>query len=505
MSNRNTPPRGVKPNRQNPSYVKAESEALFEKLTKEHGPPAYPKDSGKGWSQINERFFAELIAYEREIVHEADEGSFYVYNDSNGLWEKISPHLLKVMLSDRIRLAETQWPKYAGIARLDIETKRHDIIALLRGLVEKREFFSNRPWVVHAQNTMLVRSNGVFTPVPFSPEFRSRNQLAVAYFSEADCERFHSELISPALIPDDRKLIQEFFGLLVLGRNVPQRIFVLTGPGNTGKTTLCLISEGLIGEHNCAELRTRQLDGRFELARLVGKTLIFGADVAADFLMTEGAYRLKSIVGGDPLVGERKNSNDDFRFKGNINALITSNTDLYVKLHGNFDVSAWRRRLTTIPFTREPLTKRVTDFDKVLLSEEGSGILNYALKGLSSYYADDAACGDIVMTSDQTARVDKLLLESDGLRVFVTQRFVERDYDSISSDEFTEAYAAFARSLGWRLMPRRTIESEGQNLIFSIWGVPQSHNLTRGKKSTVRGYRGVALRNPEDTDPIPPI
>jgi hypothetical protein len=72
------------------------------------------------------------------------------------------------MLSDRIPLAETQWSKYAGTARLDIETKRHDIIALLRGLVEKREFFSNRPWVVHAQNTMLTQSNGVFTPVPWS-------------------------------------------------------------------------------------------------------------------------------------------------------------------------------------------------------------------------------------------------------------------------------------------------------------------------------------------------
>jgi len=75
MGNRNIPPKGVKPNPQNPPYVQPASEELLRKLTKEHGPPAYPKDSGKGWSQINERFFAELIVCEREIIHEADEES----------------------------------------------------------------------------------------------------------------------------------------------------------------------------------------------------------------------------------------------------------------------------------------------------------------------------------------------------------------------------------------------------------------------------------------------
>jgi phage/plasmid-associated DNA primase len=236
------------------------------------------------------------------------------------------------------------------------------------------------------------------------------------------------------------------------------------------------------------------------MARLLDKTLVFGADVAANFLMTESAYRLKSIVGGDPLVGERKNSNEDFRFKGDINALITANVRLLIKMHGDFDKSAWGRRLFLINFTGDPVKNRIVNFDQILLEEEGSGILNFAIEGLLAYYKDEATIGDIAMTDQQHQRVEKLLSESDGLRTFITEELVEKDGTDVTTDEIVVAYAQYARRKKWRVQRRRTIENQIQDLILEAWAVTQSHDIKRGGKS-LRGYAGLSCRKDSDVDP----
>jgi putative DNA primase/helicase len=168
------------------------------------------------------------------------------------------------------------------------------------------------------------------------------------------------DLLQPAVSKDDITLLQKMFGLIVLGVNRPQRIWILSGAPNTGKTTLGRLITHLIGHWNYAELRTEHLSGRFETSRALGKTLLFGPDVKSHFLESDGAYRLKSLVGGDPLNAERKCSNQDFPFFGDLNVLITSNARLLVRLEG--DVGAWLRRLVIIVYNGTPPAKRIDRF-----------------------------------------------------------------------------------------------------------------------------------------------
>lgn len=107
------------------------------------------------------------------------------------------------MLSSRIRQAEREWEACAGIGKLDTEQNRRDIVSLLRGVVEKTDFFVNRPHAIHAANCMLIFENGDIVRKPFGPEFRSRNQLTVTYDPKATCNRFETELLGPALDADD--------------------------------------------------------------------------------------------------------------------------------------------------------------------------------------------------------------------------------------------------------------------------------------------------------------
>jgi phage/plasmid-associated DNA primase len=474
---------------------------LLKELQQKYGPPAYFNKQGTA-TRINERFFAELLKAENRLVHEANEERFYLYNATNGLWERTTGHSLKSKLSNRIRQAERECS--LPLAEIDTEYNRRSTIELLRGVVEHRDFFYNRPHAIHAANCMLVFQNNTIVEKPFAPEFLSRNQLTVSYQPDATCPRFQQELLQPALTPDDFAAIKKMFGLIVLGRNRPQRIFVVIGAGNSGKTATGLVAEGLIGKENSAELRTAQLDSRFELARLVDKTLIFGPDVAANFLMTKGAHRLKSLVGGDPLVAERKNSNEAFPFKGDLNVLITANEDLLVTLHGHFDRTAWERRLLPIKFDREnnPITIRIPFFHQLLLETEGSGVLNFAIAGLLDYYQDEQACGDVILSTGQTERIENLLIQSEGFRTFVTRELVLTRDGDISGEELIDAYANYARGKGWKPPRRQTLQDQSQELMMEIWGIPRSNSLEREGKNA-RGYRGIRFRQENENDPEP--
>jgi phage/plasmid-associated DNA primase len=428
------------------------SEEEVRKLIDAFGPPSYHNEKDQP-GRLNERFWSEFLALERIMIFERNEKKFYLYNETNGLYESLTAQMLKVHLSDLLREADAKWGGCQGIARLDTEKTRSAVIELTRGVVERRDFFVGRPWAIHCQNTMLVLEEGKINPKPFSPYFRSRNQLSVAYDKQAICDKFHTKLLDPAVSAEDKLLIQKMFGLMVLGINRPQRIFLLQGTPNTGKTTLGRLITVLIGRWNYSELRTEHLNERFETSRALDKTLLFGPDVKAHFLQTQGAHKLKSMVGGDPMDAERKNSNESFPFPGDLNVLITSNSRLLVKLEG--DIGAWQRRLIIIEFFGSGPTKRIDQFHEILLTHEGSGILNFALEGLLKYEHDHNLKGDIILSDTQKARVTGLLSESDGLRTFLETELVLTKNADLTDDEITTAFAKYARTKQWRLLKAR--------------------------------------------------
>ncbi|HKC00453.1 MAG TPA: phage/plasmid primase, P4 family [Terriglobales bacterium] len=484
----------------------SQDEKTVQQLTDAFGPPLYRNEKNSP-SRLNERFWSEILAVERIMIFERDERQFYHYNPTNGLYEPLTAQVLKVRLSDLIREADAKWAGCHGIATLDTERARAAIVELTRGVVEKRDFFLNRPWAIHCQNAMLALEEGQIKPKPFSPHFRSRNQLSVAYEQKATCPRFCKDLLEPAVSAEDILLIQKMFGLIVLGVNRPQRIYLLQGAPNTGKTTLGRLITVLIGRWNYSELRTEHLNERFETSRALGKTLLFGPDVKAHFLQSQGAHKLKSMVGGDPMDAERKNSNTSFPFPGDLNVLITSNSRLLVRLEG--DIGAWQRRLTIIEFFGQGPAKRIDGFHEILLQQEGSGILNWALAGLLKYEHDHQIKGDIVLSDNQKTRVTGLLSESDGLRTFLETELVLTKDASLTEDEITIAFAKYARTKQWRLLKASVIHSQLQDLMMELHCMSRSHDLKREgtdkngepKIQTFRGYHGVRLRRADEEDP----
>jgi putative DNA primase/helicase len=254
-------------------------------------------------------FFVRKYMLEHRVLYDAGLDEFFEYEQADGLWKRKAVESIKRAFADDL----TKTAKETG--HHSIFTKRTDSMlgglgALLRSQAEVQDVFARREQAIHVANGMICFEGEEVVLRSFHPDFLSRNKCPYAFDPMAECPRFETELLGSALDEDDIRLIQKWAGGVLLGRNAAQRLLLILGTSGGGKSTLMDILERIIGVENVSQLRTDYLGNRFELFGFVGKTLLGGKDVGADFLMSKGAYVLKALVGGDLLEAEKKGFNE---------------------------------------------------------------------------------------------------------------------------------------------------------------------------------------------------
>jgi hypothetical protein len=464
------------------------------------GPPVFLNATGQ-ISSLNELFWAgDFKDQQIEILYEPYEEMFYSYDEGTGLYLNISENRIRKSIAEQILEASRQWPAYEGLSRFRNERHLRGIITHLKGLAEQSNAFVSNVQIVHLQNCVLqLEEDGTFTTTPFSPEFRSRSRSPIAYDPAATCHQFEDSLLSH-LAPDDRELLQKYAGQCLLGRNLTQRILILDGVAGASKGAFVLVVRGVVGPSNTYELRTQLLDGRFEIGRMAGKTLLLGGDVKANFLSTPAASRLKSLVGGDTLEAERKTSNKDQSIAGNFNVMITSNSRLTVRLEG--DQGAWERRLALVSYDTPHFGKTIPEIHEKLLKEEGPGILNWCLTGLEKLFQEiRGETGTLVLSQRQRERVHGLLSESDGLRIYIRGNIVKTSSDdNLTGAEIIEAYTSYSIDCGWTPIPSTIAHRRLDDLMLELFSTARANNIQRDGKAH-RGFRHVRFRGNDETDP----
>jgi len=468
------------------------NDPTFSALVDQYGDPYYFNDKGKLIS-INQSFWAGLHKAENIQIFDPDERAFYRYDDKTGVYGNITEHLIKTEIAER--MLEASREKHIP----GLETKRttatlNYIVAQLKGVCEKRHAFQKTSNYVHLANGVIVFKDNNADLLPFTPDLYSRNYCPIAFDETAKCDGFLNELLLPAVSEDNALIIQKYVGLCLLGNNLIQRFLILEGLPERGKTTLALIIQKLIGQMNVTELRTRHLSERFELYRYLKKSLLIGVDVPGKFLSEKGTYVIKGLVGGDYFDAEQKGGNDNFQMQGNFCIVITANTHLQVKLDG--DIGAWKRRLLICRFEGPTPAKKIPNFADILIEKEGSGILNWALHGLSLLLKDIEQYGDIQMPASQEGVVDALLAESDSLRHFLTNRVERDDHLDLSTSEIVEVYAEYCPSMGWNPKPITVVYRELEGLMLELFGTAKAHSIKRDGKS-IKGFRRVKFKGQE--------
>jgi P4 family phage/plasmid primase-like protien len=459
----------------------------YDKVVKEHGRPFTL--SAKGVLRINDYFFVSRFLHEHLLVWEQLEEEFYEYNEANGLWEIANEDKVKWQFgldlkraADEVGVEDFIWVRKSGMLS--------SMVAMLRGLAGENEPFKKGNRFIHLTNGMLDLRADHPSLMSFHPDYYSRNICPLSLNPEAECPRFINELLRTALDEDDIELLQKWAGCVLLGNNSAQRILLLIGTPNGGKSTLIEIIEKIIGEQNVAQIRTKHLNKQFELYKFLGKTLLTGKDVGATFLNEDGAELLKALVGNDMLDAEKKHGSDQFQLRGNFNMAITCNSKLHVKLEG--DAGAWQRRLMIINYSKPKPKERIVEFADKLIKAEGPGILNWMIEGAIRYLDEVDRFGDYQLTDDQKERVDVLLSESDSVRQFVLERVHVQQGDSLTVVELQQYYFQYCEDLGWRAFSPQDFRSSITDLMLEIHHVGKRNDITRGLTAH-RGFKNVSI------------
>ena len=472
----------------------------FPKLADEYGDAILEeKDKNDVVSvrDIGEDFFAASLGEkgrpDAPTIFLPIEERFYAYDPNAGIYQQKYEPMLLAYLSNLLLECARQCPKDCNTKSLEF---RFRDAANLSGVLRKArgilavppDFFATDVKFVPCANGMLqLEDNTLF---PFSPSYRRRNKLAVAYDPKASCPLFLDTLMRPALETDDLDLIQRWCGLALIGENLAQKIVILTGTPGGGKGTLIQIINGIIGQINLAALRPQLLGERFEVGRFLGKTLLYGADVPENFLNQRGASILKSLTGGDPVTLEFKNSNESPAIICRFNIIVTCNSRLTVHLEG--DTDAWRRRLVIIPYTHPKPEPVIVDLADQILRREASGVLNWMLEGLKKLRADG---WQLHLTTAQQAAVDNLLLESDGITLFVNEALEPSKDSPLTVPDCFSAYVDFCNDRDWKTLTRRQFGNSIGDAVTRQYGLTVRHDVKTGGDGTAqRGWVGLCVR-----------
>lgn len=459
-----------------------------EDLVAQYGPPVSVNGNGTP-TAINQLYVAGRFARDHLILHEPMLNQFHQYDDITGLWLPITESRLLVELGNSLQRLLVECGA-ESLLNKRTENLLGQILRLLKGIIERPEAFRHERPIIHVGNGVLHLDVDPPTLNTFSPDDFSRNRSEVLFDEMAECPRFLNELLRPALNEDDISMLQRYAGQCLLGHNPSQRILLLRGTAGGGKSTVVSVLEAVIGTHNVRQLRVHLLGERFEVAGFVGRTLLCGKDVPGDFLNNKSAFVLKALVGGDRLDAEQKNVKHRFELKGEFNVIITSNSRLHVKLDS--DAAAWKRRLLIIDYECPPTNKPIPNFDRLLVEEEGPGILNWCIEGALHLLADMDAYGKFQMTQAQSDRVEALLCESDSVRHFARERVVAQDGDSATVSELQTAYHSYCEDKGWQPVTVRQFENAISNVMLELHRSAKRTDIKRNDKNQ-RGFSNVQI------------
>jgi putative DNA primase/helicase len=475
--------------------------AKFPKLREQHGEAVFelwPKEDGEPYvKDLSEDFLAatlgEIGAPATPTIFAACEDRFYTYSPNDGIFCETREPVLSSRLSGL--LLECARACAGKIDTKNLEFRFRDsasikgVLVRARGLLEVpvRFFETDLMEYVPCSNGMLRVSDKQI--LPFGPQYRRRNKLAVPFNPAATCPLFVETLLTPALEAEDIDLLQRWCGLALVGVNLAQKLLILTGTAGGGKGTFIRVINGIVGPGNVGTLRPDLLCERFELGRLLGKSLLYGADVPDNFLNCKGASVLKALTGGDPVTLEFKGSNERPEIICRFNAVVTCNSRLTVRLEG--DSAAWRRRLIIIAYNKPKPAVVITDLSERILATESSGVLNWMLEGLDKVRADG---WQLQLSEAQHKLVDDLLLESEADVVFANECLRKDGTETLTVARSYEAYVGFCNERGWTAMPKKKFGTVIADTVTRLFGLTVRHDIQDSNGKPQRGWKGLTCQ-----------
>ena len=134
----------------------------------------------------------------------------------------------------------------------------------------------------------------------------------------------------------------------------------------------------------------------------------------------------------------------------------------------------------------------ISEFDKLLVKEEGEGILVWMVEGAMKLLSSFDEHGRVPMTEDQIGRVERLLGESDPVRTFCTTQLIEEEEDNVTLSEMFASFLRYCDHEGLDGCARKRFSQQVRSVMLEVYHKMPANSIPRYDKSE-RGYRGVKL------------
>jgi putative DNA primase/helicase len=341
-----------------------------------------------------------------------------------------------------------------------------NVIAFTNGLLDVQQF---------------VR-DGAPVMLPLTPSWFSTNCLPVRFDPAATYPRW-LEFLDDVLDGDAVRirLLREFMGYLLTQSTVLQKLLLLIGPPRSGKGTVLRVIRRVVGEANTVSCSLITLAQQFGLMPLLNKTLAISGDVhlgrGADSILV--LERLKSIVGEDAQMIERKHLDALASVKLNVRFVLAANE--FPRLP---DASAaMRSRMLPLPFYNSYEGREDRTIDQKL-APETAGILVWALSGLR----DLSQRGEFVLPDASSDLLERFARLSSPVWGFVEDCCQVGPDQEVAVDALWAAWKTWCAENGNEPGSKATF---GEHLRAAVPSVVRAR--PRKKDERVYVYLGISL------------
>ena len=316
---------------------------------------------------------------------------------------------------DRIKLNKAI-NKYLKLKRSQM-TELEAQLYIYAELIDSKKKFN-----VKLRNGVIVEDNVVDYDCGFTPFYLDVSYDPKAYDEHVDkfldfitCNR-----------KDERKVIEEILGHILLVDRFPHKIFFLTGSGANGKSTFVEMITKWTGDLS-SHIDIANFDDGTSLISLIGKIVNVAHDVDAIYL--EKSKNLKTMASGNT-VGARAIYSQPITLKNTATLIFTANEPPVFKDKSD----GIGRRLVIIPFDNK-VKERIYNLDELLSSDNAkSYLLNLALNGVKRIYANKLELSE---SDTITGATKQYYLDNDSVLSYLN------DYPAIDNNPVATVYEAY--------------------------------------------------------------
>ena len=263
----------------------------------------------------------------------------------------------------------------------------------------------------------------------------------------------------------------------------------LHGNGQNGKSVFTEVMRRVLGDYAASAPSSFLMSGmqqhETEIARLAGLRMVICSEVNQEQRFDEA--KVKILTGGDALTA-RFMRQDHFTFVPTHHLWLMGNHQPRVAAGGD---SFWRR-LRLVPFAfRVADDKKVEGLDRILVDEEGPGILAWLVQGARMALSSGLQEPATVLAATKTYAA-----EEDALARFVEDRCMLGGSQAVKTNtaDVRRAYAAWCSDEGERAVSPQVFGRE----LRTRYGIDQARSHGQ------RFYVGLALLSDEqEPDPEP--